>query len=66
LAISSGRPRRPIGTFSSIDLRTFSGIESRICVAMNPGQIALARMPLLPSSRAQVLTMPMTPNLVAA
>ena len=33
---------------------------------MKPGQIALARMPLRPSSRAHVFTIPMTPNLVAA
>ena len=42
------------------------GIEDRMEVAMNPGQTAFARMPLRPSSRAQVFIMPMTPNLLAA
>ena len=54
------------GKLSSIILITLSGIDDRIGVSMKPGQIALARMPLRPSSRAQVFTMPMTPNLVAA
>src|SRR2546429_221380 len=64
-AISSGLPSRPIGTFSSIILMTLSGMCARIGVSMNPGQIALARMPLRPSSRAQVLTIPITPHFAA-
>src|SRR6478735_4784355 len=65
-AISSGLPSRPIGTRSAIIEMILAGILARIGVSMKPGQMALARIPLRPSSRAQVLTMPMTPNLVAA
>ena len=55
-----------MGTLSSIIWTTFCGIDFRIGVSMNPGQIALARMPLRPSSRAQVFIIPITANLLAA
>jgi hypothetical protein len=51
---------------SVIWVRTFSGIDLRIGVSMKPGATALQRMPLGPSSRDQVLTKPITPNLLAA
>ena len=43
-----------------------AGTELMIGVEMNPGHTAFERMPFRPSSRAQVLAMPMTPNLAAA
>ena len=51
--------------FSSQDIKT-PGDQPNVLVAMNPGHTALARMPLRPSSRAHVFTMPMTPNFAAA
>ena len=39
---------------------------AKMGVSMNPGATAFTRMPLGPSSRAQVLVKPITPNLLAA
>ena len=61
------RPRQPPQRdFAFIASSTFSGMDFRMLVSTKPGQTALARMPLRPNSRAQVLTMPITPNLLAA
>src|SRR5687768_13069517 len=65
-ATSSGVPRRRKGTRSVSCSRTFCGIVSRMWVAIKPGATALHRIPFGPNSRAQVLTKPMTPNLLAA
>lgn len=64
-AISSGLPRRFTGTLSSIDLSTSSGILRTISVRIKPGATALTVTPFLPSSRAIVLVIQISPALVA-
>ena len=56
---------RFIGTRSSMAWMIFPAWPSG-SGGDSPGHTALARMPFLPSSLAQVLTKPITPNLVAA
>ena len=63
--MSSGWPIRPRGVCSTIESRIFWGIERRISVATKPGATAFTRILYLPSSRAHVRVMPMTPAFVA-
>ncbi len=64
--MSSGFPIRPIGVWATMASITFSGIAERISVAMKPGATALTLILNLPSSRAHVLVIVISPPLVAA
>ncbi|MCY1225027.1 hypothetical protein D9M72_372140 [compost metagenome] len=66
LAISAGSARRRSQHDDFMPSSTFSGTVCRISVLTKPGHTAFTRTPLGPSSRAQVLVKPITPNLLAA
>jgi hypothetical protein len=68
-AISSARPRRPMGwlAIASATLSSSLAIMSvTIGVSMVPGQMALTRMPRGAYSRAALRVRPMTPCLEAS
>ncbi len=70
--MSSGWPTRPTGILdaaafwkSSKSMPTLAAVAAVMSVAMNPGAIALAVTPNLPSSIASVLVKPCMPALAA-
>src|SRR5207244_2909333 len=64
-ATSSGRPARLSDAFSYISGNCAPPDAPMISVSMNPGQIALARIPLCPYSADADLVTEMTPALAA-
>ena len=66
LAISSGSPKRPVGICEIVASIAFSGMAMTISVAIYPGHMALAVIPVRAPSCASYFTIPKSPAFVAA